>query len=774
LDKKSLNEAEICDRYITPALRQAGWPLTQIRREYAFTAGAVRIRNKVADRGQRRRADYLLHGPAEIPLAIIEAKDNHHGLGAGMEQALRYARALDVPFVFSSNGDAFLLHDLTPGASPVEIEVALDNFPSPETLWNRYRAWKGMPPEQEKIARAPWHEAIDGKQPRYYQRIAVQRTIEAIARGERRRFLLVMATGTGKTYVAFQIIWRLRQAGTIKRVLFLADRDILADQAMNGDFQPFGTQIMTRVQNRQMGSSHEIYVALYQAISGSEAEKNIYRQFPKDFFDLVVVDECHRGSAREDSAWRDILTWFEPAIQLGLTATPKETRDVSNQLWFGEPLYTYSLKQGIKDGFLAPYKVVRIHIDRDLEGWRPEFNQKDDRGQLIEDRIYNQLDMDKRLVLDQRTALVARKVVEYLQAVDPFGKTIVFCEDIEHAQRLCSALRNEVSHHPALGPPDRYVVQITGDLDNKASLYDLAHRKYPVIATTSKLLSTGVDIRPCKLIVLDQRIESMIEFKQIIGRGTRIYEPANKLWFTIMDFKKATELFADPAFDGEPVVIYEPGVDDPPEPPEPPEEDDPEDTLKDPPPDKYRLSNVPVKVAAERVQYLDPSGRLITESITDHTKSRVTAAYPQLTDFLARWSEAERKTAIVDELRDQGVLFEALEEDLTKKVGGALDAFDLICHVVYGRPPLTRHERAARVRKRDVFAKYGPAARKVLEALLDKYADVGLPAVEDLGVLQVPPFSDLGTPGELQKPFGGKAGYKQALRALEAALYESA
>jgi len=774
LDKKSLNEAEICDRYITPALRQAGWPLTQIRREYAFTAGAVRIRNKVADRGQRRRADYLLHGPADIPLAIIEAKDNRHGLGAGMEQALRYARALDVPFVFATNGDAFLLHDLTPGASPVEIEVALDNFPSPDELWKRYRAWKGMPPEQEKIARAPWHEAIDGKQPRYYQRIAVQRTIEAIARGERRRFLLVMATGTGKTYVAFQIIWRLRQAGTIKRVLFLADRDILADQAMNGDFQPFGNQIMTRVQNRQMGSSHEIYVALYQAISGSEAERNIYRQFPKDFFDLVVVDECHRGSAREDSAWRDILTWFEPAIQLGLTATPKETRDVSNQLWFGEPLYTYSLKQGIKDGFLAPYKVVRIHIDRDLEGWRPEFNQKDDRGQLIEDRIYNQLDMDKRLILDQRTALVARKVVEYLQAVDPFGKTIVFCEDIEHAQRLCSALRNEVTQHPALGPSDRYVVQITGDLDNKASLYDLAHRKYPVIATTSKLLSTGVDIRPCKLIVLDQRIESMIEFKQIIGRGTRIYEPANKLWFTIMDFKKATELFADPAFDGEPVVIYEPGVDDPPEPPEPPEEDDPDDTLKDPPPDKYRLSNVPVKVAAERVQYLDPSGRLITESITDHTKSRVTAAYPQLTDFLARWSEAERKTAIVDELRDQGVLFEALDEDLSKKVGGALDAFDLICHVVYGRPPLTRHERAARVRKRDVFAKYGPAARKVLDALLDKYADVGLPAVEDLGILQVQPFSDLGTPAELQKPFGGKAGYLKALRALEAALYESA
>jgi len=782
-DKKSMNEAEICQNYITPAVVKAGWdPKIQIRREYTFTDGRVVVRGKLAHRTKKKRADYLLFYKARVPLAVIEAKDNAHSIGNGMPQALGYAKTLDVPFVFSSNGDGFLLHDRTGNSNPVEQTIGLDEFPSPEDLWNRYRAWKGLTDESEPLAVQPYHEDVSGKEPRYYQRIAIQRTLEAVSQGQK-RILLTMATGTGKTYTIFQIIWRLWKADRVKRVLFLVDRNILADQTITNDFKPFGS-VMTKVRNRNMDPSYEVYLALYQAVSGTEEEKNIYKQFSPEFFDLVVIDECHRGSAREDSAWREILDYFEPAIQVGLTATPKETRDVSTLTYFGDPVYTYSLKQGIDDGFLAPYKVVRIDLDKDLQGWRPPKGMKDDLGQEIEDRVYNQRDMDRILILNQRTRLVAKKVVEYLQGTDPYGKTIVFCETIDHAERMRSALVNEISERM---PDERdnlskFVVRITGDNDEgKRALDDFIHpeHRYPVIATTSKLLTTGVDAKTCKLIVLDQRIESMIEFKQIVGRGTRIHEDTGKLWFSILDFKKATELFADPDFDGEPEIIFEPGPGDPPVPPDDPGgPDDPEEDPGDPPlppddperPVRYVVSKVPVSIVAERVQYIGPDGRLITETLTDYTKQAVTSRYANLDEFLQHWSESDRKAAIIEELREQGVFFEELQE----RVGKDLDPFDLVCHVVFGQPPLTRRERAEGVRKRDVFTKYGDEARAVLDALLDKYADQGIESVEDMGVLRVHPLAELGTPVELIKRFGGKDAYLEAVHELETALYETA
>ncbi len=774
MSKKSLTETEICDRYITPAILGAGWDQhVQVRREYTFTAGQVHVRGKVAARGKPRRADYLLFLGPNLPLAVVEAKDNTHAIGAGMQQALNYAEALDVPFVFTSNGDGFVFHDRTGRADPVEVELGLEQFPTPSELWARYRAWKGLPPEAERVTQQPYHDDGGGKEPRYYQRIAIQRTVEAVARGQRRA-LLVMATGTGKTYTAFQIIWRLWKAGTVRRVLFLADRNILVDQTLTNDFKPFGA-VMTKVQNRSVDKSYEVYLALYQAVTGTEEERQIYRQFSPGFFDLVVIDECHRGSAREQSAWREILDWFEPAIQLGLTATPKETTDVSTLTYFGEPVYTYTLKQGIADGFLAPYKVVRIDLDRDLLGWRPTAGLLDDLGNAVEDRVYNQRDMDRVLVLNQRTRLVASKVCEYLRATDPYGKTIVFCEDIDHAVRMRRALINEVSRRwpEERSNLSRFVVQITGDNDEgKRALDDFIHpeRRYPVIATTSKLLTTGVDAKTCKLIVLDQRIESMIEFKQIVGRGTRIHEETGKLWFTIMDFKKATELFADPDFDGEPVVIYEPGPEEPLEPPDPGPDTDPGPEPPDPPgARKYVLSGVQVSVVAERVQYYGSDGRLITESLKDYTRATVRQRYESLDTFLRRWSEAERKQSIVDELAEQGVLLEALREDL----GRDLDPFDLICHVAFDRPPLTRRQRAEGVRARDVYARYQGKARAVLDALLDKYAAEGV-LPEETGVLRNQPFDRMGTVVELVRLFGGKGGYQAVVKELEGALYRDA
>ena len=776
MNKKSLNETEICDTYITPAIWKAGWTgPAQVRREYTFTAGRVNVQGKQASRGPKKRADYLLFYERHLPLAVVEAKDNHHPVGGGMQQALRYAEALDVPFAFSSNGDAFLFHDRTGRASPLERQIGLDEFPSPEDLWRRYRAWRGLDDESGKLALQPQFQDSDGKEPRYYQRVAIQRAVEAISRGQR-RVLLVMATGTGKTFAVFQIIWRLWKGGKVKRTLFLVDRNILADQALTNDFRPFGP-VMTKVRNRDMDPSYEVYIALYQAVSGSGEEKKVYRQFSRGFFDLVVVDECHRGSAREASAWREILDYFEPAIQLGLTATPKETTDVSTLHYFGDPVYTYSLKQGIDDGFLAPFKVVRIDLDKDLQGWRPPEGMTDDFGQEIEDRIYNQRDMDRVLVLHERTRRVAKKIVVYLLETDPYGKTIVFCEDIEHAERMRSALVNEIVEGlpEEAGNVSRFVVRITADSDEgRLALDDFIHpeRRYPVIATTSKLLTTGVDVQTCKLIVLDQRIESMIEFKQTVGRGTRIHEEAGKLWFGIMDFKKATEMFADPEFDGDPVVILELGDSSGPGRSGDSGDEKPEDPPIDVDPPlgdmrKYVVSGVEVTVIAERVQYYSQDGRLITESLTDYTRKTVQQEYATLADFLRRWSGAGRKAAVIDELQEHGVLFDALRE----QVGREMDAFDLICHVVYGQPPLTRRERAENVKKRDVFFRYGKQARRVLDALLDKYADEGLTAVEDPGVLRVQPISGLGTPLELVRHFGGREGYVTAVRELETALY---
>lgn len=719
------------------------------------------MRGKLASRGKGRFADYLLFYLPHLPLAIVEAKGNRHPIGGGMQQALAYADALDVPF--ASNGDAFLFHDRTGASNPRERQIDLDAFPSPDDLWSGYCAWKNLTVDVEKTVRQPFYEEPGGKQSRYYQRIAIQRTVEAIAQGQR-RVLLAMATGTGKTFTVFQIIWRLWKANRVKRVLFLVDRNILADQTITNDFKPFGS-VMTKVRGRNMDPSYEVYLALYQAVTGSEEEKNVYKQFSRTFFDLVVIDECHRGSAREDSAWREILEYFDSAVQLGLTATPKETKQVSTLTYFGEPVYTYSLKQGIEDGFLAPYKVVRIDLDKDLQGWRPAKGMKDDLGQEIEDRIYHQRDMDRVLVLNERTKRVAERVVAYLEGTDPYGKTIVFCEDIDHASRMRTALVNEVAaRFPAEAPQvNKFVVQITGDNDEgKRALDDFIHpeHRYPVIATTSKLLTTGVDVLTCKLIALDQRIESMIEFNQIVGRGTRIHEDAGKLWFTILDFKRATELFADKDWDGEPVVIYEPDAGGPTVPPDDDgyghDNQDDGTTTTLPPPEgatKFVVSGVDVFVIAERVQYYGEDGKLITESLTDYTRKRVREHYATLGDFLRRWTAADRKAAVIEELREQGVLFEELRE----QVGRDLDAFDLVCHVAFGQPAVTRRERARTLKQR---------------ALFDKYADQGLVPLEDPGMLRVQPLSELGTPVELVGHFGGRDGYIEAVRELEAALYE--
>ena len=785
MSKKSLSERDICTKFITPAILGAGWDLhTQIREELSFTKGRIIVRGKLHTRGQQKRADYVLYYKSNIPIAVIEAKENNLSVGAGMQKALDYAETLDVPFVFSSNGDAFLMHDRTGQADKVEQELSLDAFPSPEELWARYCRWKGVDtPEAKNTVEMPYYDDGTGRAPRYYQVNAVNRTIEAVANGAN-RILLVMATGTGKTYTAFQIIWRLWKSGTKKRILFLADRNILVDQTKNNDFKPFGAA-MTKISKRQIDKSYEIYLSLYQAVTGTDEEQNIYKQFSPDFFDLIVIDECHRGSAAEDSAWREILAYFSSATHIGLTATPKETKEVSSITYFGDPVYSYSLKQGIEDGFLAPYKVIRIDIDRDLQGWRPSAGQVDKRGQVIEDRIYNQSDMDRTLVLEKRTELVAKKITEFLTATDPFAKTIVFCDDIDHAERMRQAL---VNLNPERVKENRkYVMRITGDeQEGKAELDNFINpeERYPVIATTSKLMTTGVDAQTCKLVVLDQHIKSMTEFKQMIGRGTRINEDYGKYWFTIMDFKKATELFADEAFDGPPIVVYNPGPNDPPTPPEEPGEEGgsggglPGGEGGDiggegfpPGPEgkraKYYIGDVEVHVIAERVQYYGPEGKLITESLKDYTRKAVRKDYSTLDEFLKRWTSADRKAAIIKELEEHGVLLEALALEVSKDC----DAFDLICHVAFDQPALTRRERAEQVKKRNYFTKYGEQARKVLEALLEKYADTGIENIDDIKILTLDPFSKMGTASELVSAFGGKSGYIAALHELENQLY---
>ncbi len=786
MNKKTLTEADIRTKFITPAIigeNGCKWDvMTQLREEIFFTKGRVIVHGKTVQRGEAKKADYLLYYKPNIPIAVIEAKDNNHTVGAGMQQALEYAEILDVPFAYSSNGDAFLEHDRTASGGVVEKEIPLDQFPSPAELWARYSAAKGYTAKQETVTTQDYYDDGSGKSPRYYQLVAINRTVDAIARGEN-RILLVMATGTGKTYTAFQIIWRLWKSGARKRILFLVDRNILADQTKTNDFKPFG-QAMTKITNRTADKAFEIYLSLYQAVTGTEEEQNIYKQFSPDFFDLIVIDECHRGSAADDASWRKILEYFSSATQIGMTATPKETKDVSNIEYFGDPLYTYSLRQGISDGFLAPYKVIRIGIDKDLDGWRPEKGKTDKYGQEIEDREYNDLDFDRNLILEKRTELVAARITEFLKATDRFAKTIVFCDNIDHAERMRQAL---VNANPDLAAANnRYVMRITGDNDEgKAQMDNFIDPEstFPVIATTSQLMSTGVDAQTCQLIVLDKRINSMTEFKQIIGRGTRINEDYNKFFFTIMDCKRATALFADPEFDGDPVQIYEPGAADSVVPPgdvlqgdsvyeESPafgEEPDPlsanEPTTAKP--SRYYVDDVEVTIATERVQYLDANGKLITESLKDYTRKTVRKAYTSLRVFLHAWNSAERKQAIIEELAGQGVFL----DELAEQVGRDYDPFDLVCHVAFDQPPLTRRERAEQVQKRHVFAQYGEKARAVLLALLQKYADSGLRSVESLDILKVDPLTTFGTPIEIINLFGGKKNYLAAIHELETELY---
>ena len=793
MDKKSLSERDICSKFITPALIKAGWYLhTQILEEVFFTDGKIYVRGKLTARGERKRADYILYYK-DNPVAVIEAKDNKHSIRSGIQQSLNYARILDIPCVFSSNGDGFLFHDRAATDENIEKELSNDHFPSPELLWQKYKNYKGIVThEAEKIVLQKYFSDGSGRKPRYYQQIAINRTVEAIANGQN-RILLVMATGTGKTYTAFQIIHRLWKSGAKKRILFLADRNALIDQTRRGDFKHFKDK-MTVVKNRMIDKSYEIYLALYQGLTGNEEEANAYKQFSPEFFDLIVIDECHRGSANEESAWREILTYFGKATHIGLTATPRETKDTSNSEYFGEPIYTYSLKQGIDDGFLAPYKVIRIALNVDAEGYRPEQGKTDKEGIEVEDRIYNRKDFDRKLVIDERTDIIAKKVTEYLKGFDRCAKTIIFCVDIDHAERM----RNAIAKHNAdlVSKNYKYVMQITGDNDEgKRELDNFINPEeaYPVIATTSELMTTGVDAQTCKVIVLDANINSMTKFKQIVGRGTRINEEFDKLYFTILDFRNATDNFADPAFDGDPIRVKPiteeidlTGI----------IEEEEEDTtpliddltgeeiiivkpplrnlVNEPTPDyprkvKQYINGVDVSVLVSRELFFDNNGKPITISLKDHTREIVKGRYASLDDFLQVWNNADKKEAIIKELQEQGVMIEALYEAVDKEV----DLFDLICHVAYDMPPLSRKDRANNVRKRNYFTKYGEQSRKVLETLLDKYADEGVENIESIEVLRVKPFDGFGSPIEIIREFGSKQEYLDAVRELENELYRT-
>lgn len=795
MNKKDLSERDICTKFITPSLVAAGWDLdTQIREEVSFTDGRVYVRGKMHARGARKRVDHILYYKPNIPLAIIEAKDNKHTVGAGMQQALGYAKPLDVPFVFSSNGDGFLFHDKTVKSGPIESELSLSAFPSPEQLWQKYKAFKGITDEVEPVVTQDYFSDGSNRSPRYYQQIAINRTVEAIARDKGdNRHLLVMATGTGKTYTAFQIIYRLWKSGLKKRILFLADRTALIDQTVRGDFRHF-KEAMTVIKHKEIDTAYNVYLALYQGLSDNH-DVDAYKQFSPEFFELIVVDECHRGSAREDSKWREILEYFKGATHIGLTATPKETKEISSSEYFGDPLYTYSLKQGIDDGFLAPYKVIKVTLDIDSEGWRPPKGFKDKDGKVVEDRVYNRTDFDRHIIVEERRQIVAQKITEFLKGSDRFSKTIVFCVDIEHAEGMRTALAN--ANVDLVAANSKYVMQITGDNEEGKRQLDAfisPTELYPVIATTSKLMTTGVDAQTCKIIVLDSNIGSMTEFKQIIGRGTRINEDFGKYYFTIMDFRHVTALFADKDFDGDPVRVKEAT-----------ENDDISDTDNEtddkrvtddltgdeihfPEPEspdvsivaaesgeycvrrKVTVNGVEVTIINERVQYMGGDGKIITESLRDYTRKSVRTAFASLESFLRSWKQADKKRVIVEELERQGVIFAALNQE----IGSAFDPFDLICHVAYEQKPLTRRERAEQVRKRDYFSKYGDLARKVIAALLDKYADDGGLDLENPEIIRLDPLSKLGSPVEIIRAFGGKPAYEAAIHALTEELYKAA
>lgn len=808
--KKSLSERDIITKYIIPAIEQSGWSKqTQLKEEVTFTAGRIFVKGKKTKRGERKRADIIIYYKPNIPVAIVEAKDNNHSVGAGMQQALEYAGTLDIPVAISSNGDGFVIQYRKncgsivgqDGKPVVSENASLEHFPTPEELWECYKKYNGLvTKEAEEISLASYFFDSNGRAPRYYQQTAINRTVEAIAKGQS-RILLVMATGTGKTYTAFQIIYRLWKSGTKKRILYLADRNNLITQTKKGDFKHFKDKCHI-IRHKKIDKSYEIYLALYQGLTNYAEETDAYKQFSPDFFDLIIVDECHRGSVDEDKAWHKILTYFNSATQIGMTATPKETKALSNIEYFGEPLYTYSLKQGIDDGFLAPYKVLRVGINVDLEGYRPERGKTDLDGELVEDRLYNTKDFDRKLIIDERTNLVAKKIMEYLANSEPMAKTIVFCVDIEHAERMRQALL-KYAPEEITAKSDKYVVRITGDDPvAKGYLEDFINPEspYPVIATTSKLMSTGTDAQTCKLICLDANIGSMTEFKQIIGRGTRINEDYGKQYFTIIDFRNVTDKFADKDFDGAPVKIKEAKQDEKLS-EEIIDEGVGEDQI-DPvtgeavifkeaaynlddkggnsfvheaapvygKKEKVHVAGVAVSVLSERKQFLDAGGKLITCSLKEYTKNGIITSYRSLDNFLQAWNDAEKKKAIIEELEEQGIIFEELREEIKSD----LDIFDLICHIAWDAPALTRKERAENVRKRNYWTKYGDKARSVLSALLDKYAESGIENIEDMSVLKVEPLKNLGTPQEIVAIFGDKQKYLAALKELKDEIYLAA
>ena len=779
--EEQLSEEDVRNMYITPALTKK-WSLEkQIRSEVYFTAGRVIVRGNMSARKKGEKADYILYYNSSKPIAVVEAKKNTLSVGAGMQQAMNYAKILDIPFAYSTNGKAFLEHDFLTGK---EREISMDEFPSPEELWNRYKVGKNLTLDEEKIINEPYYYAPGTNKPRYYQRIAINRTCEAIARNQK-RILLVMATGTGKTFTAFQIIHRLRKAGLKKKILYLADRNMLIDQTMSQDFQPF-SNIMTKVENRKMDSSYEIYMALYQQLTDGQGT-DIFKNFQRDFFDLIIVDECHRGSAADDSNWRKILEYYSSATQIGLTATPKEDKEVSNISYFGEPIYTYSLKQGIDDGFLAPYKVIRVNLDKDLVGYRPEAGKTDVNGNIIDtDETYYQADFDKKIIIDERTQVVAKRVTELLKNTNRYNKTIVFCIDIEHAERMRQALVNENSDMMLENP--NYIMRITGDnqegKDQLENFIDV-EEKYPTIVTTSKLLTTGADCKTCKLIVLDSNINSMTEFKQIIGRGTRIREDFGKTYFTILDFRNASRLFSDPNFDGEPISIkvVKPGEPMPTEDEEKIEnsEDNTKTTDKNNVDinhpgktvntnTKIRVNGVDVNIYNEICSYYDKDGKLVTESLKDFSKRSILNEYASLNDFINKWNSTDRKQAILNELKEQGVLLDELRKDIGNEDIGD---FDLILHIAYDKKPLTRYERVNKVLKKGYLYKYSEMAQNILKDLLEKYSDNNELELTDTKILQLKPFEGYGSPMEIVDVFGGKEKYIEAVEELEDELYAS-
>jgi type I restriction enzyme R subunit len=796
MNKKELTEAEIRTRYITPSILHGGWEVSVMREEFFyFTKGRIDVRGKQVTRRKAKKVDYLLmrQDGTNTPLAVVEAKDNNHAVGDGIQQALDYAEALDVPFVFTSNGDSFLMHDRTGLMAKVEEEIALEDFPTPQQLEGLYKKWRGIDNAVEpQVLEVPYHEDTSGKQPRYYQRIAINRALEAIAQGQK-RILLVMATGTGKTYTAAQIIWRYWHSpshdGKQRRILFLADRNILVDQTKTNDFKHFGSA-MTKISSRNIDKSYEVYLSLYQAISGNEEDRNAYKQFDRNFFDLIVVDECHRGSAKENSNWREILDYFGAATQIGMTATPIETKDASSSNYFGDPVYTYSLRQGIDDGFLAPYKVIRVATDVDTFGWRPEEGATDDEGNEIEDQEYTTKDYDRTIILPERDKKVAEYLTKFLAKTDPYAKTIVFARTIDQAERLRRALVN--LNPEKVRENSKYVMRITGDDETgKAELDNFIdpESKYPVIATTSKLLSTGVDAQTCKVIVLDSNIASMTEFKQIIGRGTRVREDYGKTYFTILDFRNVTKLFADPDFDGDPVKIFEPkdeaefeevveridseaetslGVTD-------------ETTMLDEYPVEFpedsrthrvihTVSGQEVNIIGDTVRIMGTDGKLITENLTDYTRKNILGEYATLNDFLQTWTHAKQKYYILDEMEEKGIPVHSLGEQF----GEDADMFDVIVSIAYGQKPLDRKTRAEKVRTNNFLNKYKGKAREVLDALIDKYETTNLRAIEETDILKVQPLSNFGTPMEIANAFGGIDKYELAVTELGQAIYEEA